>query len=533
MNADEKVNILLVDDQPAKLISYKAILSELGETLVCATSGREALEHLLKSSFAVILIDVCMPEQDGFELAEMIRAHHRFSKTAIIFVSAIQMTDIDRARGYASGAVDYVSVPIVPEILRAKVAVFVDLFRKTRQLERMNIELEERVLERTSQLETIQNSLRETDRRKDVFLATLAHELRNPLAPMRSALELLQSSGPDASVTSYATDVLDRQLSQMTRLIDDLLDLSRISRNSLELRIEMFEVSSVFEGAVETAMPLIDAAGQTLHVMRPKERIYIEADKARVAQMISNLLNNASKYTPHGGAIHIVVSVTDQDLIVKVRDSGIGLAEDQIARVFDPFYQVEVGPGFQNSGLGLGLTLVQTLAELHGGTISVTSEGLGRGSEFCVTLPCRPAVQTVESIKAGEPGQPEPPRQRHRILVVDDNVDAAESLAMLLEHMGNEVILVHDGLAALHSVECDHPEIVIMDIGMPIMDGYQAVREMYDRGIVNGTTLVALTGWGQEEDKRKTREAGFHHHLVKPVPLSSLQELLSSIKSRD
>ena len=278
MDTESKVNILLVDDQPAKLLSYEAILKDLDENLVKASSGREALAQLLKADFAVILVDVCMPEQDGFELVETIRAHHRFRQTAIIFVSAIQLDDFDRIKGYASGAVDYVSVPIVPEILRAKVRVFVDLYRKTRQLENMNTELEERVLERTAKLRETEEALREADRRKDVFLATLAHELRNPLAPMRSSLELLNLDGSE-QLSIRATEVLDRQLRQMTRLIDDLMDLSRITRNSLELRKERFDLG-LLNGAIEAIRPTIEAARQELHVATPEDPVEIEADSA-------------------------------------------------------------------------------------------------------------------------------------------------------------------------------------------------------------------------------------------------------------
>jgi len=529
MSGDDKVKILLVDDQPAKLLSYEAILGELGETLVAANSAREALEHLLKSNFAVILVDVCMPEQDGFELVETIRTHHRFRETAIIFVSAVQMTDLDRIRGYASGAVDYVGVPIVPEILRAKVAVFVDLFRKTRQLEKLNLELEARVLERTAQLSETRDALRETDRRKDVFLATLAHELRNPLAPMMSALEILRRNGQAGEASNYSIEVLDRQLTQMARLIDDLLDLGRITRNVLELRLEQVELSSVLIGAIETVQPGIDAAEQTLEVDMPQSGAMVIADSARLSQLISNLLNNASKFTPPGGTIQFKIEDENGDYVFRIRDSGFGIDPDQLPRLFEPFYQVQRTPKRPNSGLGVGLTLVQKLAEMHGGSVSAFSEGLGKGSEFVVRIPAR-VEENLEASKKTSPS-----RKSHndvpsrRILVVDDNRDAAESLRMLLCQLGHKVESAHDGFQAISLVEAYCPEVIIMDIGMPGMDGYEAVRIIRERKANCRPVLIAMTGWGQDSDKKKSKAAGFHHHLVKPVRLTTLQDLLANI----
>lgn len=523
---DEKVNILLVDDQPAKLLSYQAILEDLGENLVPVQSGPEALQQLLRSDFAVILVDVCMPEQDGFELVEMIRSHHRFRKTAIIFVSAVQMTDMDRLKGYASGAVDYVSVPIVPEILRAKVAVFVDLYRKTRQLEVLNQELEQRVLERTAQLTETQEALTESNRRKDVFLATLAHELRNPLAPMLSAVELLRQPSVTAEAATFATDVMVRQLRQMSRLVDDLLDLNRITRNSMELRQEHTDLASILIGAIETAQPAIDAAGQRLTIDLPESAVHVFADRARLSQVVSNLLSNASKYSPAGGDIKMAVSADGDTVTLTVSDNGIGVDAHDIDRLFEPFFQVRHAKDQPNNGLGIGLTLVHMIIELHNGTVEARSDGPGTGTAFYISLPVS-KVQLLADV--GELEQKGDLDRMFRILVVDDNPDAARSLSLLLEQLGHTVATAENGKDAIESVSTFEPDVVIMDIGMPVMDGFDAARELRRQG--SQVTLVALTGWGQTEDKEATKAAGFDYHLVKPVGSAALRTLLADLVS--
>lgn len=529
MLREDRVNILLVDDQPAKLLSYEVILGDLGENLVTASSAREALEQLLKSDFAVILVDVCMPDQDGFELAEMIRAHHRFHSTAIIFVSAIQFTDMDFIKGYATGAVDYVSVPIVPEVLRAKVAIFADLYRKTRQLENMNVELEARVMQRTAKLRETEDALREADRRKDLFLATLAHELRNPLAPMQSAIDLITLlPGVDAA-QRHAAQVVERQLRQMTRLIDDLMDLSRITRNGLELRRETVDLNDVVHVAIESATRAIDQANQRLEVLLPKDPICVHVDPARLSQVIANLLSNASKYTPTGGSITLTAQPRVGEVLLSVRDDGIGIAEEHLGRLFEPFYQIKDGAAEgRHGGLGIGLTLVRTIVELHGGRVSVASPGPGQGTEVTVSLPLDPS----ESPSLSETGKGDVRTAcTRRILVVDDNLDAVETLCMVLKHLGNEVEMASDGHEALRVASAFCPEIVIMDIGMPGMDGYETIRAMRALSWTKEPHYIALTGWGQGEDRQRTAEAGFDRHLVKPVTIETFSKLLEELDS--
>jgi signal transduction histidine kinase len=304
----DAVKILVVDDQPAKLLTYDAILTELGEELIRANSASEALEALLKHEIAVVLADVCMPDLDGYELATMIRQHPRCQKTSIIFVSAVMMAEPDRLRGYQSGAVDYVPVPVVPEILRAKVGIFAELYRKTRALEELNAELERRVAARTAELEATTAVLREADRRKDEFLAMLAHELRNPLAPIRNALEVMRLA-EDAESRERARAVIERQANQLVRLIDDLLDVSRINQGKLRLKREPLDLAETAEAAVEMSRPHLKKAQVVFRVEKPRRPIPAIGDRVRLAQVISNLLNNAAKYTEAGGSVTLKLAL--------------------------------------------------------------------------------------------------------------------------------------------------------------------------------------------------------------------------------
>ena len=301
----DRVNILLVDDQPSKLLTYETILGELGENLIKASSASEALQCLLDKEIAVVLVDVCMPDLDGYELAAMIRQHPRFQQTSIIFVSAVLMTDLDRLRGYKCGAVDYVPVPVIPAILRAKVSIFAELFRKTRALERLNSELEERVAHRTSALEATTQALQEANHRKDEFLAMLAHELRNPLAPIRTAVQLLRLKELAEPHRNRARDVIERQVEHLVNLIDDLLDVSRITRGMITLQLEPVLVGAIVARAVETARPAIDAHRHVLEIDMPDELISVEGDKTRLVQVIANILHNAAKFMDPGGRIRL------------------------------------------------------------------------------------------------------------------------------------------------------------------------------------------------------------------------------------
>ena len=531
MNQIDKVNILLVDDQPGKLLSYQAMLSDLGENLITANSAREALEQLLKNEITIVLMDVSMPEIDGFELAEIIRQHPRYQKTAIIFVSAVHLTDLDRLKGYESGAVDYVSVPVIPALLRAKVSVFAELYRKTSEFERLNRELEQRVAERTNELQQamdkqmeLADKLRAADRRKDEFLALLAHELRNPLAPLRNAVSIMRLKGAEDAELRWCHDVIERQAGQLTRLVDDLLDVSRITQGKIHLRRETVDLAAVVAGATETSAPIISAQRHQLRVALPDVPLHVRGDTSRLTQVVANLLNNAAKYQNEEGVIEVALRRDGREAVVAVADQGIGLSPEMLSEVFELFAQGDRTPDRAQGGLGIGLSLVKQLVELHGGTVQAASAGPGRGSEFMIRLPILDATESPASAAAIEPPAA-PGRRTHRILVVDDNVDAADSLAILLRFEGHDVVLAYDAAEALQLAEAEPPTVVLLDIGLPGMDGYEVCRRLRSQGLT-GTLIIAMTGYGQDKDRRRAREAGFDEHTVKPVEFSQLKTLL-------
>ena len=372
-------------------------------------------------------------------------------------------------------------------------------------------------------LQRLAANLSDADRRKNEFLATLAHELRNPLAPMSNMLEVAKRAGTDGEIIKRAHETIERQLGQMVRLVDDLLDLNRITHDRLELRRSEVELSTVIQQAVEVARPLIDAAGHKLIVDLPDEPIYLNADRARLAQVFGNLLNNSSKYTRPHGTITLSAKRTDGEVVVTVKDTGAGIPKDKLSSIFDMFMQVDGSAERSQGGLGIGLTLVKRLAEMHSGSIEAKSAGEGKGSEFIVRLPVLSKPSVVSQAPAMEP---EPPPQRC-ILIVDDNRDSADSLAMLLEITGNKTYMAHDGEEAIEAIEKHRPEVVLLDIGLPKLDGHEVCRRVRQQPWGKDIVMIALTGWGQEDDRRKSEEAGFNGHLVKPVDYDQLLDLLS------
>jgi PAS domain S-box-containing protein len=675
----EPVNILLVDDQPGRLLTYRAILEPLGEKLVEATSGMEALRRLMDEEFAVILLDVNMPGMDGFETASLIHQHPRFENTPIIFVTAVNVTDMDRLRGYKLGAVDYVMVPVIPEILRSKVVVLAELFRKRRELQQANLalkaekareleqlneslrkaneelatrnrELREEVAERAhaeqrlrfladtipsivwtcapdgtityanrnwfeyygrdaegegpsaltrlvlhpddskgvhdlvvasleagenfefearhrhhegdycwfmtravpwrddsgqivswfgistsvDEMKQLMERLREADQRKDEFLATLAHELRNPLAPLLNALNVRRLASP--SLSEPLQDLMERQLALLVRLIDDLLDIARITRGKLDLRKSQTTLQDVLESAVETSMPLIQQGAHMLRVELPPEPVPMHADGMRLSQVFANLLNNAAKYSDNGGLIELAAHADDATIEVRVRDRGIGLNAEQAGDIFELFSQADTAIERARGGLGIGLTLVRRLAEMHGGEVRVHSAGIGKGSEFIVTLP-RDAAPLRET-DAPRPLQAPAPRaavgaKPHRALVVDDNRDAADTLAMMLELLGLEVRCLYEPADFERRFAEFAPGVVFLDVGMPGRSGYDVAQALRTTTEGQGVLLVAVTGWGQPEDRRRTQEAGFDHHLVKPPELPAIQAICALLDPAD
>jgi PAS domain S-box-containing protein len=374
-------------------------------------------------------------------------------------------------------------------------------------------------------VEQSREALKNADRRKDEFLATLAHELRTPLAPIHNALELLRISGRDGEAAHDVYEMMGRQVNHMVRLVDDLMEVSRITRGTIDLRRQRVELAAIVGSAVETTRPLIDAAGHLLTVDLGGEPLELDADAVRLAQVFGNLLNNAAKYTPNGGQITLRAERRDAQVLVSVRDNGAGIRSEILAHVFEPFIQGERSYTRSQGGLGIGLTLARSIVVLHGGTIEARSAGVGQGSEFLVRLPLLPPV--VES-PAVEPSQRATRMAGRRILVVDDNVDAAESLGALLRCLGAEVVTVHDGPAALEALRTEKPCAAVLDIGMPGMDGYEVARRVRAGPRGEHIQLIALTGWGNDEDRRRSREAGIDHHLVKPVDLNVLESLLAA-----
>jgi signal transduction histidine kinase len=573
----ERVNILLVDDQPARLLTYQSILSELGHNLVTARSGAEALEKLMRDEFAVVLLDVSMPDMDGFEAAHLIHDHPRYERTPIIFVTGVHVTELDRLRGYELGAVDYVSVPVVPEILRGKVAVLAELYCKRRELRelnesltRANARLAEANLalkaEKTRELESLnatlqqanselehanrklqsevaeraraEQALKNADRKKDEFLALLAHELRNPLAPLLNAVELMRLQPLDPQL-SWARELIERQAGYLVRLVDDLLDVSRITRGKITLSRQPIELHGLIERAVEMVQPLAQDRRRRISIAIGDRTLRVNGDQVRLVQAFGNVLNNAVKYTDADGLIEISVHRRNGSAEVRVRDDGIGIPADQLTGIFELFTRSEGGADHAQSGLGIGLALVRRLIEMHGGRVTAHSDGVGSGSEFVIELPLlqagvpeeHGAVHLPQSggQQVRTPNDPETPLPvvRRRILIVDDNVDALESTARLLELSGHEVFSATDGTTALEAAGRLLPEIVLLDIGMPEIDGYEVARRIRAEPWGRDLTLVAITGWGQESDRRRSHAAGFDSHLVKPVDSGKLARLLA------
>lgn len=369
------------------------------------------------------------------------------------------------------------------------------------------------------------HQLRDTDRRKDEFLATLAHELRNPLAPLRNALHVLRLSGSDGPVAEHIHGMMERQVNHLVRLVDDLLEVSRITRGKVELKKAPVDLATIVRSAVETSQPLIEAGLHRLTVSLPEEPLRLDADPVRLTQVFANLLNNAAKYMEAGGDIRFTAQRQGAAAVVSIQDTGVGIPAEALPRVFDLFTQVDRSAGRAQGGLGIGLALVRSLVQLHGGGVEALSAGLGQGSEFIVRLPLAEARSAEGAVS-----QPGPLRSLPRILVVDDNHDAADSLGMLLRFLGAETHVVYDGPAALAALQVFQPAVVLLDLGMPGMDGYEVAQQIRQQPRFQAVKLIALTGWGQAEDRRRTRTVGFDHHLTKPADLDALQTLLASLE---
>lgn len=380
--------------------------------------------------------------------------------------------------------------------------------------------------ELTEVAETLSAKLQAAIEMRDRFIAVMSHELRNPLTTLRSGLEVLKLAGSDAATVECARDMMARQLKQMVRLVDDLLDVSRITMGKLELRKEKVELSSIMHDAVVACSALIDEQGHRLTVSLPPEPILLDADAVRLTQVFSNLLNNAAKYSERGGEIRLSAVLDRSEIVVSIRDTGIGIPAAKLPNIFEAFVQVDISWERRQGGMGIGLSLVKEFVGLHGGKVEARSEGSGHGSEFIVRLPVATGLAD-ELTPAEEKSQP----PRRRILIVDDNRDAAESLAMVLKFMGHETLTAYDGQAGLAAAAEYSPDFVVMDLGMPNMDGYEACRRIRAKSRGNAPYLVALSGWGSADDQRRTHDAGFDRHMVKPIDVDVLIKMIAEISS--
>ncbi len=519
--------ILVVDDVEANLYAMEVALAPLKRTVVTAASGREALAHLLARDFALVLLDVQMPEMDGLETAALIRARERTKHLPIIFVTAHHHSHQTEREAYRLGAVDFLYKPLDPEVLVAKASVFVTLQDQAEELaaERLRCDFEEarreyetKALRRRVDFEQAQlATLAEMDRRKDDFLAILAHELRNPLAPIRTAIELWRER---PEMAGKVVDVIDRQSKQLTRLVEDLLDVSRIKANKIDLRCEVRDLREIIEAAVATSMPQLEARRHTLTLDLPTAPVPVNADHVRVNQIVTNLLNNAARYTDPGGRIEVGCSMVGKTARITVTDNGIGIAPELQGSMFEMFVQERVRSD-GGGGLGLGLALARQLVEMHQGTIHVISEGRGKGTRFEVVLPVVD-IPIPPTRLLPRPPSPLP----LRAVVIDDNADARELLCEMLAAHGHVVMSASDGRDGLALIQEQRPDVAIVDLGLPGIDGLSLARTLRERCPDLQTRLVALTGYGHDNAKERTRQAGFHGHLVKPA---SIDDILASL----
>lgn len=501
--ADDSPRILLADDN-ADMREYVGRL--LGERyrVEAVADGLSALDAARARVPDLVVSDVMMPGLDGFGLIGAMRADPRLQTVPVMLLSA-RAGEEARVEGMQAGADDYLVKPFAATELLARVEARLEIARIRRRAE---------------------DALREADRRKDEFLATLAHELRNPLAPLRSGLQVMQLAADRPEVVERARTMMERQLSHTVRLIDDLMDLSRISRGRIELRREHVSLNAIVQQAIETCLPAIREADHQLVVDVPDEAILVDADVTRLTQVFANLLNNAVKFTDRGGRIELTIERRDDRAVVRVKDDGIGIPSELLSSVFEMFTQADPSPQRARGGLGIGLSLVRTLVQLHGGSVEARSDGYGAGSEFIVRLPG--AESSAVERPAAVAGT-DPVGRRRRVLVVDDNRDVADSLAMMLTVMGNEVQSVYSAREALQVGSVFQPEAIVLDIGMPVVNGYDAARQIREQPWGESTFLIALTGWGQDKDRERSQQAGFDEHLVKPVEPARLKQVLDSL----
>jgi len=527
----DKPKILVVNDDANSLFALTSLLAQwAGEEsyeVLAARSGQDALRQVLMHDFAVILLDVNMPGMDGFETAEAIHARARSADIPIIFITAFLADELDRLKAYQHGAVDFLFTPVIPQVLHAKIGVFVALAMKNEELKRQARQLSQRTTELTA---TNKHLTREIEDRKmaerqnhakDEFLAMLGHELRNPLSAISSAASLIGLPGVSTEGVQRAKKIIQRQSQHLGRIVDDLLDLSRAMSGKILLSRAPLDLSALVAASLETCRATGRSADYEL--VQDLDPGWVDGDSTRLEQITSNLLDNALKYTPPGGRIEVRTWTENDDVVLSVRDSGVGIAADLLPHVFDVFVQGTSTLDRAQGGLGIGLSLVRRMAELHGGGIEAESRGPGGGSTFTLRLPRIEHQAAPASAPAAAPAHGKP-----SVLLIEDNDDGREMMAMMLGVYGYEVESAADGLLGLAAAERFQPDLALVDIGLPGIDGYEVARRLRADPATRDIKLIALTGYGLADDLRRVMDAGFDRHLVKPVDIEQLMEAIGS-----
>ena len=564
----DRARVLIVDDLPEKVLVYRAVLEELDAELVVAHSGTEALKLILQDDFAVILLDVHMPDMDGLETAALIRSHRRSRQTPIIFVTAYA-DELQTSRAYELGAVDFIPSPMVPEVLRSKVRVFVDLYRAHAALAVANQALEQRVAERTVELQSsnerlqaeiaerlrverereallarekaLRSQAEELSRLKDEFLATMSHELRTPLNAIFGWITLLRTRRLDAATEERALETIERNARAQKRLIEDLLDVSRIVTGKVTLELNVVDPRRVVEAALETMLPAADAKGIKLVAQLDRQAGTLRGDFARLQQVVCNLLSNAIKFTPVGGRVEVALGRQGDEAEITVHDSGKGIAQDFLPYVFDRFRQQDGSISRRHGGLGLGLAIVRHLVELHGGTVEASSSGEGQGATFTVRVPVRQPSAAAPEVPARAPSADTAASAALtarlnglHVLIVDDDPAARELIAKILQGYGARVSLASSGSAALTLLFEARPHVLLADLGMPEMDGYELIEQVraLDPNLGGRVPAVAVTAYASPQDRLRALHAGYQNHIAKPVEPEELAAVITSIAGR-
>ena len=537
MQKIDKPKILVVNDDAGSLLALTSLLDQWADAtnyqVLSARSGHEALRQVLLHDFAVILLDVNMPGMDGFETAEAIHQRARSADIPIIFVTAFLADELDRLKAYQRGAADFLFTPVIPQILLAKVSVFVTLATKNEQLRRQAAKLSERTLELTATNRRLTREMEErraAERKshaKDEFLAMLGHELRNPLSAISSASALIGMGTATPDTVGRAKQIIQRQTQHLTRIVDDLLDLSRAMSGKILLARQPLDLSGLVGACLDTFRATGRIQGYTVTCdLQPG---WVDGDPTRLEQIATNLIDNAVKYTPAGGSIHIAITRAGSDVEMKVTDSGVGIPADLLPHVFEVFVQGTISLDRSQGGLGIGLSLVRRLVELHGGSVEAHSDGTSSGSTFVLRLPAA-SVQQAGST----PSVPlAPASARPTVLLIEDNDDGREMMATMLEAWDYTVLQAADGLAGVELARTGSAQVALVDIGLPGIDGYEVARRLRQIDTTSNIKLIALTGYGLAEDQKRVLEAGFDLHLVKPVDMGALLDVLGACAGQE